>query len=238
VRPDVGVTRIGEVAVGRATNETAVAGRVEPAQRLSVGDERRRRLLRLLMVSLTTATPIATVASAVAVELLILRAPAVVATLVALVPVMVPVFARLPGLPRLSGFPRSRLVLAELSRGRLLLLTWLTWLTWLTRLTRLRRGLASGRRRRGRGGRDVLDANGCLGTRRRLGHVAVIGRSLRAPVEVRVRLASVIGGRTAVRARPTAATMRASTFGHATMFVMGYLLAVAPASAGLHAVLL
>jgi hypothetical protein len=48
------------------------------------GDDRRLRLLRLLMVALTTATPIATVASAVAVvELLILRRAAVVAALVA-----------------------------------------------------------------------------------------------------------------------------------------------------------
>jgi len=186
------------------------------------------------MVALTTAAPIATVASAVAVvELLILRPPAVVATLVALVPRVVPVFARLPGL---SGFPRSRLVLAKLSRWRLLLVTWLARFAWLTRLTRLRRGLADGCRRRG--GRDVLDGNGCLGTRRGLGHVAVIGRRLGGPVEVRVRLASVFGGLRAVRARPTAATMRASTFGHATMFVMGFLLAVAPVSAGLLAVLL
>jgi len=183
------------------------------------------------MVALTTAAPIATVASAVAVvELLILRPPAVVATLVALVPRMVPVFARLPGL---SGFPRSRLVLAKLSRWRLLLVTWLTRFAW---FTGLRRGLVGGRRRRG--GRDVLDGNGCLGTRRGLGHVAVIGRRLGGPVEVRVRLASVFGGLRAVRARPTAATMRASTFGHATMFVMGYLLAVAPVSTGLLAVLL
>jgi hypothetical protein len=237
VRRDVGVACLGEVAIGCATNESTVAGRIEPAQRLGVRDDRRLRLLRLLMVALTTATPIATVASAVAVvELLILRAPTIVAALVALVALialMVPMCARLPGLPGLSGFPRSRLVLAELSRGRLLLVTWLTRFAW---FTGLRRGLVGGRRRRG--GRDVLDGNGCLGTRRRLGHVAVIGRCLGAPVEVRVRLASVIGGRAAVRARPTAATMRASTFGHATMFVMGYLLAVAPVSAGLLAVLL
>jgi len=234
VRRDVGVACLGEVAIGRATNEATVAGRVEPAQRLGIRDDRRLRLLRLLMVALTTATPITTVASAVAVgELLILRAPTIVAalvTLVTLVTLMVPVSARLPGL---SGFPRSRLVLAELARGRLLLVTWLTRFAWFTGLSR---GLVGGRRRRG--GRDVLDGDGCLGTRRRLGHVAVIGRCLGGPVEVRVRLASVIGGRAAVRARPTAATMRASTFGHATMFVMGYLLAVAPVSAGLLAVLL
>jgi hypothetical protein len=129
--------------------------------------------------------------------------------------------ARLPGL---SGFPRSRLLLAELSRGRLLRLTWLTRFAW---FTGFRRGLVGGRWKRG--GRDVLvEGNGCLGTRRCLGHVAVIRGRLWGPVEVRVRLASVFGGRTAVRARPTAATMRASAFGHATMFVMGYLLAVAP----------
>ena len=156
-----------------------------------------------------------------------------VVALVALVALMVPVSARLPGLSR---FPRSRLLLAELSHGRLVLLTWLTWLTWLAQFTGFRRGFVGGRRRRG--GRDVLDGDGCLGTRRCLGHVAVIGRCLRGTVEVRIRLASVFGGRIAVRARPTAATMRASTFGHATMFVMGYLLAVAPVSAGLLAVLL
>ena len=50
---------------------------------------------------------------------------------------------------------------------------------------------------------------------------------------VRVRLASGIGGRTAVRARATATTMRASAFGHATMFVMGCVLAiVTPESTG------
>ena len=59
-----------------------------------------------------------------------------------------------------------------------------------------------------------------------MGLIATIGGRFRCAVEVRVRLAGVFGGSTAVRARPAAATMRASAFGHATMFVMGCVLAL------------
>jgi hypothetical protein len=57
--------------------------------------------------------------------------------------------------------------------------------------------------------------------------VASIDWSLRGSVAVRVRFAVGFSRRTAVRARATATTtMRASAFGHATMFVMGCLLAL------------
>ena len=60
MRRDPGVGRIGEVAVRGAANEAPVTRRVEPADGLAVGDDRRRWQLRLVRATsaTTTMTPV------------------------------------------------------------------------------------------------------------------------------------------------------------------------------------
>jgi hypothetical protein len=169
-------------------------------------------MLLLLMFTLTTTASIASIASAVAVELLILGASArsilvAVAALIAVVAIVavVAVFAMIS---------RPLFVLLEFPWRALLLLACLS------------RGFGRGSRRRRSGGCVLCGYEG-HGRRRRCVVVVVasINWSFGGSVSVRVWLASLIGGRTAVRARATATTVRASAFGHATMFVMGCLLA-------------
>jgi hypothetical protein len=117
MRRDVGVTRLGEVAVGGATNEAAIARWIEPPLRLAIGDDRGRRLL-LLVIALAPTAAVTAVPSPVAIELLVLWATTIVAarfTLVALVAwVPVAMFAVLSlrgliggsGGARLGRFPR------------------------------------------------------------------------------------------------------------------------------------
>jgi hypothetical protein len=189
VRPDVGVALFRQIAVRGAANEPTVSRRIEPAKGLAVRDDWRGWLMRLLrMLALTTAAAIATIASAVAVELLILGASArsilvAVAALVAIVAIVavMAVFAMFSG---------PLFVLAELSRWALLLLACLS------------RRFGRGRRRRQSGG-CVL--RGYEGHGRRRGVVVIvvvivasINWSFGGSVSVRVRLASLISGRTAV----------------------------------------
>jgi len=112
IRSHVRVAGVGEVAVARATDEPTITRRIEPPERLRVGDDRRDRLLRLLLPR-TAASAIAAIAAAVAivVELLIVGTSAVLAPLItALIAALVPV---VPGLSRLTEFPRfARLALA------------------------------------------------------------------------------------------------------------------------------
>ena len=70
MRCDVRIARLGEVAVRGAANEATVARRVEPTLGFAVGDDRRRRLV-LLMVPLATTASVTPAASAIAVELLV-----------------------------------------------------------------------------------------------------------------------------------------------------------------------
>ena len=218
MRCDVRIARLGEVAVRGAANEATVARRVEPTLGFAVGDDRRGRLV-LLMVSLATTASVTPAASAIAVELLVVlpASRAVFIPVAALVAVMVPMLAMLAGRP---------LVRPSILTGRTLLL--------LSRLARrFRRGWRGRRCRRRRGQRRRCW--GVLGRDRdRRGRrvrvidwVAFIDWSLGGSVAVWVRLAVGLCGRTIVRARATAATtMRASAFGHATMFVMGFVLAL------------
>jgi len=218
---DIRIARLGEVAVRGSPNEPTVARRVEPTLRLAVGDDRRRRLL-LLVIPLATAAAVPPAASAIPVELLVvLPAPcAVFVSVAALLPVMVPMLAML------AMLARRPLVRPSIFTRRTLLL-----LSCLAR--RFRRGW-SGRRCRRRCGRGrrrrcggVLRRHRGNWGRRVIDLVASIDWSLGGSVEVRVRLAVGLSARTVVRARATAATtMRASAFGHATMFVMGCVLAL------------
>jgi hypothetical protein len=133
--------------------------------------------------------------------------------------VMLTGFARFTRLAWLARWPLL-VLLAVFSRGSLIL-----------RLLFARlRGCFGGRL--AWSGWGVLSHDGGVCARRRVVGIPAIGGCLWGSIEVRVRLARVCR-RAAVRARPTAATMRASTFGHATMFVMGCLRARAPVSAGL-----
>jgi hypothetical protein len=70
MRCDVRIARLGEVAVRGSSDEATVARRVEPTLCLAVGDDRRRRLLRLV-IPLAAAAPVTPAASAIAVELLV-----------------------------------------------------------------------------------------------------------------------------------------------------------------------
>jgi len=185
VRRDIRVACLCQVAVRGPADEPTVSRRIEPAKRLAVRDDWRGWLmLLLLMVALTTAPAIASIASAVAVELLIVRAAArsilvSVGALVAIVAVMA-VFAMVS---------RPLFLLAELSRWPLFLLACFS------------RRLGRGRRRRRSGG-CVLGGDEGHGGRRRVVVVVVVVASINwsfgGSVSVRVRLASLIGGRTAV----------------------------------------
>jgi hypothetical protein len=130
MRCDVRIARLGEVAVRGSANEATVARRVEPTLGLAVGDDRRGRLV-LLMLPLATTASVAPAASAIAVELLVVlpASRAVFIPVAALVAVMVPMLAMLAGRP---------LVRSSILTGRTLLL-----LSCLAR--RFRRGW-SGRR--------------------------------------------------------------------------------------------
>jgi hypothetical protein len=160
------------------------------------------------MLSLATATAISAVAATVAVELLVMWATAgsVLAALVTLLAV-VTVISMMAVLPVLA---RPLFLLPVLSGWSLLL------------DPRLARCFRGGRRGRW-SDRGVLSRDGGHGRRRGVDVVASLFGDVWG---VRVRLASGISGRTAVRARATATTVRASAFGHATMFVMGCVLAV------------
>jgi hypothetical protein len=167
----------------------------------------------LLMLALATASTVPAISAPVAVELLAMRAATILAAVSPVSPVSaVPAFSTVVAvmmavLPVLPVLTRPLFLVAGLPRGALLLLA----------------GFGGCLADRGRGwcGWGVLSRDGGGGSRRCFGHIATLGWRLGGPVEVRVRLACVIGGRTAVRARPSAATMRASTFGHAAVFVMG-----------------
>ena len=76
LRRNVRVALFGEVAVLRASNESAIARRIEPALRLAVRDDWYGRLLLLLMVALATASAVPPIAAAVSGELLIVLASA------------------------------------------------------------------------------------------------------------------------------------------------------------------
>jgi hypothetical protein len=111
---DVRVAWLREVAVRGSSNEPTVARRVEPTLCLAVGDNRRRRLV-LLVVPLPSSAPVAPVASAVAVELLV-ALPAtrsVFVSLTALVAVMVAMLSMLAWRPLVgtSILTRSTLLL-------------------------------------------------------------------------------------------------------------------------------
>jgi len=203
LRRNVGISLLGEIAVGRASNEPAVARRVEPAERFAIRDDGRRRRL-LLMIALSAPSAVPAIATAVPVELLLLWTPAVVTARLALV-------ARVT-------------MLAVLPMGGTLCLLALPVRPGLRCVAALGGCL---RCRCGRSGGGVVGGDG--------GHrwwgaftVVVVARvrwSVWARVAVRVRLAR-LGGIATIRARPTAATVRASAFGHATLFVMGCLLAL------------
>ena len=165
----------------------------------------------LLVIALATAATIAPIAPAVAVELLVVLSATVVAVSAlvpaALVAVVVAMIAML------AMVARTLIMLAKFSRRTLLL-----------RLACFARRFGYGRRRR-RGCWGVLSRDESHRRRRRVDVVASINWGLRGSVQVRVRLAGRISGRSAVRARAPATTVRASAFGHATLFVMGYVLA-------------
>jgi len=124
IRPDVGVTRVCQVAVRGAANEPAVTRRIEPPCRLAVRDDRRWRDL-LLIVPLrsptTTVPAIAATITVPAAELLVLLAIAAGSILAAVVAMLaILVLTRLPVLPVLPGLPRTVIALAELARWALL----------------------------------------------------------------------------------------------------------------------
>jgi hypothetical protein len=221
VRRHVCVTGIREVAIRRATNESTIARRVEPTLCLAVGDDRCRWLLRLV-VALTATTAVAPVPTAIAVELLTLAlsasviaaVSALIATLGSLATIAAVIAIVAVMMTWLAMFSRALVMLAEFTRR--------AWFLF----PRLGRRVG-GWWRRGWCDWRVLSNDGSGGTWRRFGDITTVLRCFGAPVEVRVRLACVISGRTAVRARPAAATLRASTFGHATVFVMGCVLTTA-----------
>jgi hypothetical protein len=174
------------------------------------------------MVALATAASVAPAASTIAIELLLIVLPAarsVFVSLAALVAVMLAMLALLARGPLVGT--------SILTRSTLLLISRLA-----RRFRRGRSGCRCGRSRRGSGRGSGRRCGGVLGRdrdrrgRRVIDWFVSIDWSL-GSVAVRVRLAIGLGGRTVVRARATAATtMRASAFGHATMFVMGCVLAL------------
>ena len=122
IRRDVRVACVGEVAVRSATNEAAVARRIEPAQRLRIRNHRHLRLLRL-MLPLPTASAVAAIAAAVAVvELLILRASTVLAAIVPMIAMVV-----LSVVTMLAVLARTLLLIAVFARGPLFLFAGLGW---------------------------------------------------------------------------------------------------------------
>jgi hypothetical protein len=153
---------------------------------------------------MATASAVAAVTAAVAVELLVAGPTAILAATIAVISVVaiVAVFAMLA---------RAMLLLAIFSLRPLLLVD--------SRLA----GRFRDRRRRRWCSWGVLSRDGGYRRRRIVCVVASRGGSVWC---VRVRLASRISGRTAVRARATATTVGTSAFGHATMFVMGVVFAV------------
>jgi hypothetical protein len=174
------------------------------------------------MVALATAASVAPAASTIAIELLLIVLPAarsVFVSLAALVAMMLAMLALLARGPLVGT--------SILTRSTLLLISRLA-----RRFRRGRSGCRCGRSRRGSGRGSGRRCGGVLGRdrdrrgRRVIDWFVSIDWSL-GSVAVRVRLAIGLGGRTVVRARATAATtMRASAFGHATMFVMGCVLAL------------
>ena len=153
----------------------------------------------MLMIALAPTPSIASVPPAVAVELLVLRAAAVVAARLAMI-AMVAVLSVIPVLRSLRLVARRR--------G-----------PWLARRLPRFGGLLGSRWRGSRG--SVLGRYGRDGRRRRGvdGDVGT-GWCVRSRIAVRIRLA-LFGGIATILARPSAATVRASAFGHATRFVMG-----------------
>jgi len=167
----------------------------------------------LLVVTLRpTSAAIPAVAATVAIptELLVLLAVAVLSALVAVIAV-VAILVR-PLVAVTPVFTGTMFALPELARRSLLGL----------RLARLHEGLA----RRGGRCRGVLGRDRGQVRRRWGGVIASIRRGIGSPVAIRIGVADGIGWRLIVRTRATATTVRASAFGHATMFVMGCLRAM------------
>jgi hypothetical protein len=166
----------------------------------------------VLLVTVPTAPAVSAIAAAVAVELLVRTTTIFTARIAVAVAVMVVAMIALV-LRALVVLP----VLALWGRLRGVLFAWLRW--------GFRCGGRRRRRRRCRG--CVLDGDEAPRWGPRVVVVATVIGRFGCPVEVRVWLASRFGGRTAVRARPAAATLRASAFGHAAVFVMGCVLTMA-----------
>jgi len=197
---DVRIAGLREIAVRGAPDEPPIARRIEPPLRLGVRDDWSWRLV-LLVVALSPSAAIATVTTPVAVELL-LGATAVLTSIAA----MIAMVAVLTVVPVLRSF--------RLLGGR--------WGARLACVPRFGRSLCG--RWRGRCGWSVLGGHERGGRRRGVGIIACVGWCVGPRVAVGVRVA-LFGGGATIRARPSAATVRASAFGHATMFVMGCLLA-------------
>ena len=194
MRCDVRVAGLGEIAVRCAADEPSITRRIEPPLRLAVRHDWSWRLVRLV-VALPPSTTIAAIATAVAVELLMLGAAAVLTAVIAMV-AMLPVIPVLWSLRRLGRCCRALLACVP------------------------HLGRSVGGRGRWRWRRGVLGDHGCDGWRRGVSVIPGVGWRVWARFAVRVRLA-LFGGIATIRARPSAATVRASAFGHATMFVMG-----------------
>ena len=79
MRCDVRVAGLGEIAVRCAADEPSITRRLEPPLRLTIRDDGGRWLL-LLMVALPPSPAIPAVPTPIAVELLLLRATAIIAT--------------------------------------------------------------------------------------------------------------------------------------------------------------
>jgi hypothetical protein len=105
------VGRIGEVAVACAANKPAVARRIEPADRLAIGDNRSRWCLRL-----HTAAPSSSTMPTMSATVTVIAVVAVVAV-VALVPVMLEVAASLVTVGLMSA--TTLIVLSVVRSGRL-----------------------------------------------------------------------------------------------------------------------
>jgi hypothetical protein len=84
MRCDVRVAGLGEIAVRCAADEPSITRRIEPPLRLTIRDDGSRWLM-LLMVALPPAPAIPAVPTPIAVELLLLRATAIIATRVAVI---------------------------------------------------------------------------------------------------------------------------------------------------------
>jgi hypothetical protein len=175
----------------------------------------------VLLIAMPPASAVSAIAAAVPVELLIRSAAVLTASVAATItPAITAIVTMMVAVA--AVMLRAVIVLSVLTvlRRRSLLAILLAWLS----------GCFGGRwwrwRRRWCRGR-FLSGGDAPSRRRSVVGFAAIVRSFRRPVEVRVWLASGFGGRTAGRARPSAATLRASAFGHAAVFVMGCVLTMA-----------